>query len=40
VPVKTFLAEHQTRAAEFYPIVRARLTQINGHSTDGNKTKR
>jgi putative ABC transport system permease protein len=37
VPVKTFLAEHQTRAAEFYPIVRARLTQINGHSTDGNK---
>ncbi|MBC7175900.1 MAG: ABC transporter permease, partial [Klebsiella pneumoniae] len=37
VPVKTFLAEHQTRAAEFYPIVRARLTQINGQSTDGNK---
>ncbi len=37
MPVKTFLAEHQTRAAEFYPIVRARLTQINGHSTDGNK---
>ena len=37
MPVKTFLAEHQTRAAEFYPIVRARLTQINGQSTDGNK---
>ncbi|HDU6302188.1 TPA: ABC transporter permease [Klebsiella aerogenes] len=37
VPVKTFLAEHQTRAAEFYPIVRARLTQINGQTTEGNK---
>ncbi|MBZ7639933.1 ABC transporter permease [Klebsiella oxytoca] len=37
VPVKTFLAEHQTRATEFYPIVRARLTQINGQATEGNK---
>ncbi len=37
VLVKTFLAEHQTRAAEFYPIVRARLTQINGQTTEGNK---
>ncbi|WP_049057070.1 putative ABC transporter permease subunit YbbP, partial [Klebsiella aerogenes] len=37
MPVKTFLAEHQTRAAEFYPIVRARLTQINGQTTEGNK---
>ncbi len=37
VPVKTFLAEHQTRATEFYPIVRARLTQINGQVTEGNK---
>ncbi len=37
VPVKTFLVEHQTRATEFYPIVRARLTQINGQVTEGNK---
>lgn len=37
VPVKTFLAEYQTRATEFYPIVRARLTQINGQATEGNK---
>lgn len=35
--VKTFLAEHQVIPAAFYPIVRARLTQINGHSTEGNK---
>ncbi|WP_318392395.1 putative ABC transporter permease subunit YbbP [Enterobacter sp.] len=36
-PVKTFLAEHQVVPGAFYPIVRARLTQINGHSTDGNE---
>lgn len=36
-PVKTFLAEHQVVPESFYPIVRARLTQINGHSTDGNE---
>ncbi|WP_308561345.1 putative ABC transporter permease subunit YbbP [uncultured Klebsiella sp.] len=35
--VKTFLAEHQARATEFYPVVRARLTQINGQDTEGNK---
>ncbi|HGH3370609.1 TPA: putative ABC transporter permease subunit YbbP [Kluyvera cryocrescens] len=35
--VKTFLAEHQVIPAVFYPIVRARLTQIDGHSTEGNK---
>ena len=36
-PVKKFLAEHQVTPESFYPIVRARLTQINGHSTDGNE---
>nr|WP_318382586.1 putative ABC transporter permease subunit YbbP [uncultured Enterobacter sp.] len=36
-PVKAFLAEHQTIPESFYPIVRARLTQINGHSTEGNQ---
>ena len=36
-PVKAFLAGHQTAATEFYPIVRARLTQINGQATEGNK---
>ncbi|MFY2738047.1 putative ABC transporter permease subunit YbbP [Pseudocitrobacter faecalis] len=36
-PVKTFLAEHQVIPEAFYPIVRARLTQINGQSTEGNK---
>jgi len=35
-PLKTFLAEHQVIPAAFYPIVRARMTQINGHSTEGN----
>ncbi|WP_142501739.1 putative ABC transporter permease subunit YbbP [Klebsiella sp. 2680] len=35
--VKTFLAEHQAWATEFYPVVRARLTQINGQDTEGNK---
>ncbi|TCW15242.1 putative ABC transport system permease protein [Raoultella sp. BIGb0138] len=36
-PVKTFLAGHQVTASEFYPIVRARLTQINGQATEGSK---
>ncbi|MBB1200343.1 ABC transporter permease [Enterobacteriaceae bacterium 89] len=35
-PVKEFLAEHQVIPSAFYPIVRARLTEINGQSTDGN----
>ena len=35
-PLKTFLAEHQVIPAAFYPIVRARMTQINGRSTEGN----
>ncbi|MHA0916875.1 putative ABC transporter permease subunit YbbP [Kosakonia cowanii] len=34
--LKTFLAEHQVIPAAFYPIVRARMTQINGQSTEGN----
>ena len=36
-PVKAFLAGNQTAATEFYPIVRARLTQINAQATEGNK---
>ncbi|WP_426617193.1 putative ABC transporter permease subunit YbbP [Raoultella sp. R2A007] len=36
-PVKAFLAGHHVTATEFYPIVRARLTQINGQSAEGNK---
>lgn len=36
-PVKAFLAGNQTAATEFYPIVRARLTQINGQATEGHK---
>ena len=36
-PLKTFLAGHHVTATEFYPIVRARLTQINGQSAEGNK---
>ena len=36
-PVKTFLAEHQVIPRDFYPIVRARMTEINGKSTDGNQ---
>lgn len=36
-PVKTFLAERQIVPESFYPIVRARLTQINGTVTEGNK---
>lgn len=35
-PLKTFLAEHQVIPAAFYPIVRARMTQINDQSTEGN----
>ncbi len=36
-PVKAFLAEHHVRPESFYPIVRARLTQINGQFTEGNQ---
>ncbi|MRS15610.1 FtsX-like permease family protein [Enterobacteriaceae bacterium RIT691] len=36
-PVKEFLADHQVIPSTFFPIVRARLTEINGQSTDGNK---
>ncbi|PTA93676.1 ABC transporter permease [Kosakonia sp. H7A] len=36
-PVKAFLAEHHVRSESFYPIVRARMTQINGQSTEGNQ---
>jgi len=36
-PVKGFLAEHQIVPESFYPIVRARLTQINGQTTEGNQ---
>lgn len=36
-PLKGFLSEHQVIPESFYPIVRARLTQINGTSTDGNQ---
>ena len=35
-PVKTFLREHQVQPSTFYPVVRARLTAINGSSTAGN----
>ncbi len=35
-PVKAFLSEHHVVPQAFWPIVRARLTQINGHSTEGN----
>ncbi|WP_312690934.1 putative ABC transporter permease subunit YbbP [Kosakonia sp.] len=35
-PVKAFLAQHQVNPEAFYPIVRARLTQMNGQSTEGN----
>ncbi|WP_257328906.1 putative ABC transporter permease subunit YbbP [Raoultella planticola] len=35
--VKTFLAGHHVTAIEFYPIVRARLTQINGQAAENNK---
>lgn len=36
-PLKVFLSEHQIVPESFYPIVRARLTQINGQSTEGNQ---
>lgn len=36
-PLKGFLSEHQIVPESFYPIVRARLTQINGQSTEGNQ---
>ncbi|WP_343711344.1 putative ABC transporter permease subunit YbbP [Kosakonia radicincitans] len=36
-PVKAFLAEHHVRPESFYPIVRARMTQINGQFTEGNQ---
>lgn len=35
-PVKRFLSEHQVKTDSFYPIVRVRLTEINGQSTEGN----
>lgn len=35
-PLKAFLSEHQVIPESFYPIVRARMTQINGQSTEGN----
>lgn len=35
-PVKAFLSEHHVVPQAFWPIVRARLTQINGQSTEGN----
>lgn len=35
-PVKTFLADHQVIPESFYPIVRARMTAINGKATEGN----
>ncbi|MGS3450788.1 putative ABC transporter permease subunit YbbP [Klebsiella electrica] len=35
--VKTFLAGYHVTATEFYPIVRARLTQINGQAAESNK---
>ena len=36
-PMKAFLAERQIVPESFYPIVRARLTQINGAATAGNQ---
>jgi putative ABC transport system permease protein len=35
-PVKDFLAQHKVAPELFYPIVRARMTAINGKSTEGN----
>ncbi|NDJ58593.1 ABC transporter permease [Enterobacteriaceae bacterium 4M9] len=35
-PLKEFLAERQVIPDAWYPVVRARLTQINGQSTEGN----
>ncbi|EAV9009480.1 FtsX-like permease family protein, partial [Salmonella enterica] len=36
-PLKAFLAEHQVIPQTFYPIVRARLTKINGNPTEGQQ---
>lgn len=36
-PLKEFLAEHQVIPDAWYPVVRARLTQINGKPTEGNR---
>ncbi|ABP59654.1 putative ABC transporter permease subunit YbbP [Enterobacter sp. 638] len=36
-PLKGFLSEHQIVPESFYPIVRARLTQINGQATEGSE---
>ncbi len=36
-PLKAFLAEHQVIPQTFYPIVRARLTGINGNPTEGQQ---
>lgn len=36
-PLKGFLSEHQIVPESFYPIVRARLTQINGQPTEGSQ---
>ena len=36
-PLKAFLSEHHVDAQAFFPIVRARMTQINGQPTEGNQ---
>ncbi|SUI03686.1 sugar ABC transporter permease [Salmonella enterica subsp. indica] len=36
-PLKAFLSEHQVIPQTFYPIVRARLTKINGNPTEGQQ---
>lgn len=36
-PLKAFLSQHQIVPESFYPVVRARLTQINGQPTESNK---
>ncbi|WP_286809778.1 putative ABC transporter permease subunit YbbP [Leclercia sp. UBA2479] len=36
-PLKAFISEHQIVPDSFYPIVRARLTQIDGKATEGNQ---
>ncbi|MTD40787.1 FtsX-like permease family protein [Erwinia sp. CPCC 100877] len=36
-PLKEFLADHQLIPDAWYPIVRARLTDIDGKSTEGNR---
>lgn len=35
-PVKTFLTSHGVTVENFYPIVRVRMTEINGKSTEGH----